>query len=92
MICTPDPAAQVVVRQRQQCRGPRDMRLRALVCLRDGLTADSTRRTVPELKRAAEVFDHPDDPTIHQAPEGPAMAKNPDITGRRVSPMGHIGE
>ncbi len=26
------------------------------------LTADSTRRTIPELKRAAEVHKHSDDP------------------------------
>ncbi len=44
---------------------------RALVCLRDGLTADSTRRTIPELKRAAEVWHHSDDPDHPPGPRRP---------------------
>ncbi len=36
---------------------------RALVCLRDGLTADSTRRTIPELKRAAAAWPSPSSPS-----------------------------
>ncbi len=54
--------------------------LRALVCLRDGLTADSTVCTIPELKRAAEVdCEHPDDPTIHQALTRPGTWLPSDI-------------
>ncbi len=46
---------------------------RALVCLRDGLTADSTGRTLPEVRRAAEVdCSTPTTLTIHQALQDPA--------------------
>ncbi len=41
-------------------------RRRALVILRDGLTADSTRRTIPELKRVGQV-PYLTDPDHHQA-------------------------
>ncbi len=61
---------------RQQCQGPQDPQpLRALVILRGGLTTDSPRRTIPELKRAAEVdCDTPTTLTITPARGGPAMA------------------
>ncbi len=45
---------------------------RALVILRGGLTADSTGRTIPELKRAAEVHRYtPTTLTITLAGRGP---------------------
>ncbi len=43
---------------------------RALVCLRDGLTADSTRRTLPELKRGDQTLPRPAAPTIHRNSAG----------------------
>ncbi len=39
--------------------------------LRDGLTADSTGRTLPELKRAAEVGTTPTTLTINRPVESP---------------------
>ncbi len=46
--------------------------LRALVCLRDGLIADSTRRTIPELsgatrRRNTQAPQHPAAPDHNQA-------------------------
>ncbi len=43
------------------------------------LTADSTRRTIPELKRAAEVFYHPAAPTTHRPARGETVGKWPLI-------------
>ena len=55
-----------------KARKLRDPRLRALVFLRDGLTTDSTGRTLPGHERAAEVDKHPGDPDHHQAQGSPA--------------------
>ncbi len=53
---------------RQQCQGPQLVQpLRALVILRGGLTADSTRRTLPELKRPTGARERPRRPG-HQPP------------------------
>ncbi len=54
---------------------------RALVILCDGLTVDSTGRTLPEVRRAAEVHKHPDDPD-HQPELAPAR--------QMASPFYHI--
>ena len=50
--------------------------LRALVFLRDGLTWDSTGRTIPNVSGATRWLEHLAAPTIHQAPGGPAHGYN----------------
>ncbi len=58
---------------RASCGGSAEARsfriLRALVILRGGLTADSTGRTIPELKRGDQVsLQHPAAPDYNPGP------------------------